>query len=109
MASTDPRDEASARNARFLPGSATVHKGEPSATESAKLWFPLSSDEHARIDTVLADSLAQYEELLENKERLSEHIASVSELMRDKGLDTPLTEVYRSRGDAPESASSTAG
>lgn len=107
MASRDPRDEATARNARSLPGSATVHKGEPSATESAKLWFPLTSDENARIDTVLAVSLAQYEQLSESKDRLSEHIATVSELLRDKGLDTPLTEVYYSRGDAPESASST--
>jgi hypothetical protein len=107
MASTDPRFEECARNAWSSPGSATVHKGEPSATENAKLWFHLSPDEDARLDIVLADSLARYKRLSESEDRLSEHIATMSELMRDKGLDTSLTEVYHSRGDAPEVPTST--
>lgn len=43
---------------------------------------------------VLADSLARYKELSDNGDLLDAHIATMSDLMRDRGLDTSLTEVY---------------
>lgn len=108
MADMDPRYDECARNAWLSPGSATVHKGEPTATESAKLWFHLTPDEDARLDNVLADSLARYKQLSADASQRSEHIAAMSQLMRNKGLDTPLTEVYDSRDEARESAGSVA-
>lgn len=88
-------------NSAWLPpGSATVHKGEPTATEIAKLRFNLTPDEERRIDAVLDDSLTRYAQLTADTSRLGDHVATVSGLMRDKGWDTPLTEVFHNDDDS---------
>lgn len=76
------------------PGSATVQKGEPSATEIAKLRFRLTPGEEDRIDVVLDASLDRYAELTADTSRLDDHVAAVSRFMRRNGWDTPLTEVF---------------
>lgn len=79
---------------RLPPGSATVHKGEPFATEIAKLRFRLTPDEENRLDDVLDDSLARYAQLTDDTAQLDDHVTTVSRFMQDKGWNTPLTEVF---------------
>jgi hypothetical protein len=95
MADLTPRFGAKIPNTLSSSGSATVHKGEPRATEIAKLRFRLTPDEDARLDSVLAASLEQYQQLSSDQRQLDDHLTTVGEFMRDEGWSTPLVEVYR--------------
>jgi len=88
MTDVKPQGGVKVRNTLLSPGSATVHKGEPSATEIAKLRFSLSREEEDRLDSVLADSLEQYQELSADRSRLDDQLATVGELMHDEGWST---------------------
>jgi hypothetical protein len=106
MESVDPQPNSAPEDPADVhapAGSATVRKGEPSATELAMLQVNLTSDEDDRLDKVLEDALVRYAELAtRGQAALNRHITAVTSVMRKNGWDTPVSEDHRSPEDSPD-------
>lgn len=79
----------------WVPGTAIVHKGEPTAVELALLRFAMTDEERKSINEIVRGITSRHTELhLRGDEAVDDFIDTVTATISEQGRATPIVEVW---------------
>ena len=79
----------------WVPGTAIVHNGEPTATELALLRFKMSETERASVCGIIQQIASRHKELLGQGElAVDNYIKAIADAIKEQGRATPIVEVW---------------